>query len=210
MDKAILQITSGKGPTECERAVALALRELMREAHAAGFFAEVINSKQGNENSTLVSAIVKIEGNNLQTFVDSWTGVLQWICQSPYRKFHKRKNWFIGINLIDQSRLPQWKESDLEFRTMRSSGPGGQHVNKTESAVRALHVPSGLYITASDTRSQLQNKKLAVERLKGQFMDWCIEKMKTEIQSEWLNHQQLERGNPKRTYSGAGFKKVKE
>jgi peptide chain release factor len=209
METAIIQITSGKGPAECERAAALALRELTREAAKAGFQYEVIGHRNGSENFTVVSVVIKIQGKHAGVFANSWQGVLQWICKSPFRKFHKRKNWFIGINVIDQSALPVWNEKDIEYKTMRSSGPGGQHVNKTESAVRATHVPSGLYVTASDTRSQTQNKKLATGRLKEQFMQWSLDSVRDSSQSEWLNHHQLERGNALRTYEGKGFIKIK-
>lgn len=207
METKIIQITSGKGPAECCLAVALALKEMLREAKASGLQHEVISRFPAQENGTLASATLKLEGKGATSFAESWKGVLQWIAQSPYRKFHKRKNWFIGISVYDKSVLPEWKERDIVFQTMRSSGPGGQNVNKVESAVRALHVPSGVQVAVSDSRSQLQNKKLAVERLREAFTLWQISVLQNTQQEQWLNHHELERGNPARVYAGKEFKR---
>lgn len=209
METKIIQITSGKGPAECCLAVALALKEMLREAKASGLQHEVIDRFPGQENGTLASATLKLDGKGAAAFMESWNGVLLWIAQSPYRKFHKRKNWFIGISVYDQAMLPEWKEKDIVFQTMRSSGPGGQNVNKVESAVRALHVPSGVQVAVSDSRSQLQNKKLAVERLKAAFTLWQITVLQKTQQEQWQNHNGLERGNPVRVYAGKDFIKQK-
>jgi peptide chain release factor len=209
METKIIQITSGKGPAECCLAVALALKEMLKEAKASGLQHEIIDRFPAQENGTLASATLKLDGKGVATFAESWKGALLWIAQSPYRKFHKRKNWFIGISVYDMSMLPEWKEKDITFQTMRSSGPGGQNVNKVESAVRALHVPSGVQVAVSDSRSQLQNKKLAVERLKEAFTLWQITVLQKTQQEQWQNHNELERGNPARTYAGKEFKRTK-
>lgn len=209
METKIIQITSGKGPAECCLAVALALKELLREAKALGLQHEVIDRFPGQENGTLASATLKLGGKGAAALAESWNGVLLWIVQSPYRKFHKRKNWFIGISMYDQAMLPEWKEKDIVFQTMRSPGPGGQNVNKVESAVRALHVPSGVQVSVSDSRSQLQNKKLAIERLKEAFTHWQITVLQKTQQEQWQHHNELERGNPVRVYAGKEFKKTK-
>jgi peptide chain release factor len=209
METKIIQITSGKGPAECCLEVALALKEMLKEAKASGLQYEIIDRFPGQENGTLASATLKLDGKGVTAFAESWQGSLLWIAQSPYRKFHKRKNWFIGISVYDLSMLPEWKEKDITFQTMRSSGPGGQNVNKVESAVRALHVPSGVQVAVSDSRSQLQNRKLAVERLREAFTLWQITVLQKVQQEQWQNHNELERGNPARTYSGKEFKRFK-
>lgn len=209
METKIIQITSGKGPAECCLAVALALKEMLKEAKTSGLQHEIIDRFPGQENGTLASATLKLEGKGVAAIAESWQGSLLWIAQSPYRKFHKRKNWFIGISVYDLSMLPEWKEKDITFQTMRSSGPGGQNVNKVESAVRALHVPSGVQVAVSDSRSQLQNKKLAVERLREAFTLWQITVLQKVQQEQWQNHNELERGNPARIYAGKEFKRTK-
>lgn len=207
MENYSLHITSGKGPAECALAAALALKEVLKEAAENKLQTHIIERTSGTENRTILSATVMISGKNAKAFCDSWSGVTLWICQSPFRKLHKRKNWFISIQTLDQSQLAGWDEREITFQTMRSSGPGGQHVNKVESAVRATHQPSGLTTTANESRSQLQNKKTAIERLKQQFEQWLLNEALAKQQQLWQQHNALERGNPSRTYEGLTFNK---
>lgn len=112
---------------------------------------------------------------------------------------HKRKNWFVGIAVFDVQQLFQWKDSDVYFETCRASGPGGQHVNKVESAVRGIHKPTCIQVLAMDSRSQLQNKKLCLERLKAKVMAAQTEALVEQQQEQWQEHNELERGNPVKT-----------
>ena len=208
METKILQITSGKGPAECCLAVALAVREINSEANKLGHKVEILSRVAGPENGTLTSASIKIEGKEISNFISSWIGPLLWITQSPYRKFHKRKNWFIGIYESSSSTFYELNEKDVTYQTMRASGPGGQNVNKTETAVRAIHQPTGLFVTASDSRSQLQNKQLALARLKEKFILWQNNKLaENEANDPRQYNNTLERGNPNRIYSGREFLK---
>lgn len=195
-NKIYLQITSGRGPAECCRVVALVLEKILSEARKLGLIAEIIEREEGDLNQTLFSAIVSLEGTKVEEIVDEWEGTIQWIAQSPYRIYHKRKNWFVGIKSFTPSELDDIDTKYITYQTMRSSGAGGQHVNKTESAVRAIHAPSGLSVTASDQRSQLQNKKLATERLLIKLSAWNEEQMMQKAQENWNNHNNLQRGNP--------------
>ena len=195
-NKIYLQITSGRGPAECCRVVALVLEMILDQARKLGLTSEVIEREQGEMNRTLFSAIVLLEGSKVDEIVDEWEGTIQWIAQSPYRIYHKRKNWFVGINFFTPTELSEIDTRYITYQTLRASGPGGQHVNKTESAVRATHSPSGLSVVASDQRSQLQNKKLATERLLIKLSAWDIEQTMQQAQENWNNHNSLERGNP--------------
>lgn len=208
-NRRIIQITSGRGPAECCLAVALALKELLAEARRLGLDAETAERIPGNEKGTLQSATVIVSGKNAASFANSWEGTLLWICQSPYRKFHKRKNWFIGINVFDENTAAAINEADSMYQVMRSSGPGGQHVNKTESAVRATHIPSGITVTARDSRSQLQNRKLAFERLVDRIAQWQQQQAIAGAQQVWQAHNELERGNAKREYKGKELERIK-
>ena len=89
---------------------------------------------------------------------------------------------------------------------MRSSGPGGQNVNKVNSAVRAIHTPTGLNVVAMDSRSQHQNKKLAIERLQTKIQEAQLEQLKQSLYDQWENHLQVERGNPVKLFKGTHFK----
>jgi peptide chain release factor len=171
---------------------------MLKEAREQGIVAEVVDREEGTLNRTLLSAVVALSGTNVETFARSWEGVIQWIAQSPYRKYHRRKNWFVGVQRLAIPETPDWNERDIQYQTLKASGPGGQHVNKTETAVRAIHLPSGICVTASDSRSQLQNKHLATERLLMRLAAWKQTLALDAIQTNWQNHNELQRGNPVR------------
>ncbi|MDL2303510.1 peptide chain release factor H [Dysgonomonas sp. OttesenSCG-928-D17] len=194
--KIYIQITSGRGPAECCRVVALVLERILKQAKEKGLKADVLDREEGEINRTLLSATLSIEGEKPDEFIKEWEGTVLWISKSPYRIYHKRKNWFIGVRTFSVSENIQANEKEIRYETLRASGPGGQHVNKTESAVRAVHIPTGLSVTASDQRSQLQNKKLATERLLIKLAAWNVEQAMRIAQSNWSNHNSLERGNP--------------
>jgi peptide chain release factor len=200
MEKRIVQLTSGKGPVECARVVAKVQAVLMKEAKKVGISVEVLTGIPGDVKGTLLSTVLLMEGNSLEGFLSSWQGTVQWIAQSPYRKYHKRKNWFVGVEVFQLPEKIRWNPNDVVFETMRGSGPGGQNVNKVETAVRGKHLPSGIQVVAMDSRSQLQNKKLCLERLRAKIEGWEVEQLIAQQQSQWLEHHQLERGNPVRTF----------
>ena len=199
MKKTIIQITSGKGPAECCRAVALVQSLMMKQAKQEGIQITVLESKAGEVNGTLLSVTLMAEGDRLNPFIKEWAGTIQWIAQSPYRKYHKRKNWFVGVAAFDVQELLPWNLKDVKLETCRSSGPGGQNVNKVETAVRGTHLPSGLQVMAMDTRSQLENKKLCLARLEEKVLVWQTEQLIVQQQSQWQEHNALERGNPVKT-----------
>jgi peptide chain release factor len=200
MKKVIIQITSGKGPAECCRVVAKVQELLMKDARKAGISIEVLASRAGDLKGTLVSSTLLATGTAIDPFLASWTGTIQWIARSPYRKFHQRKNWFVGVEVFGPPEKMEWNPNDVIFETMRGSGPGGQNVNKVETAVRGKHLPSGIQVVAMDSRSQLQNRKLCLERLREKVNAWELEQLTENQQTQWLEHHQLERGNPVRTF----------
>lgn len=205
----IIQITAGRGPAECTWVVAQVLKKMLEEAQASQIEATVLQREAGTENGTVLTALILLKGKTVEAFVNSWKGSIQWIGQSSFRKMHKRKNWFIGIFEMDALAIKSISEKDIQYQAMRSSGAGGQHVNKVSSAVRATHVPSGLSAVAMDSRSQHQNKKLATERLLEKFKLFELEMIKKQINSQWENQLNVERGNPTRTFTGSDFKNQK-
>ena len=198
-----LQLSSGRGPAECQWVVAQVLGKLRAEAAAAGVALEVLEAEPGDQPHTLLSALVSLTGDGAEALATSWVGTVQWIVKSPYRPHHKRQNWFIGVERLAVPERPQWSERELVFSTMRSSGPGGQHVNKTESAVRVTHTPTGLSATAREERSQQQNRKLALARLAAQFEARAGAAEQEQQQARWQQHNTLERGNPVRVFRGS-------
>jgi peptide chain release factor len=206
METKILQITSGKGPAECCLAVALVLKEIILEAKTLNLNYEMISRFAGDMNGTLTSATIKLQGKGAAEFITSWEGILLWVAQSPCRKFHKRKNWFIGIHEIKNVSVKKLSDHEIVFQTMRSSGPGGQNVNKTETAVRAIHKISGLSVSCDTYRSQLQNKQMAIERLKNKYELWQqLNIVEQEFKTPRENNNNLSRGNPVRIYKGENF-----
>jgi peptide chain release factor len=205
-----LQITSGRGPDECCWVVGNLIPLILKEAEAFSLFAEVLDTIPGDVSGIFKSVLISIEGDNVKSFSEKWTGTIKWIGKSKFRPGHKRKNWFIGVELIAPAESLILSETDLVFETLRSSGPGGQNVNKLETAVRVKHVPTGITTFAQEERSQHQNKKLALARLAIALKDFEEENKGKVRQELWNKHNELERGNSIRTFSGFPFKENRE
>lgn len=199
----LLQLSSAQGPEECCLAVAKALERLIQEADAFSVQIDVLESEAGRNKETLRSALVSLQGQQADVLAGKWCGTIQWICASPYRPEHGRKNWFIGAAKFD---LPESHlESQIVFETLRSSGPGGQHVNKTESAIRATHVASGISVKVQTERSQHANKKLALNLIAYKLREQQENADATQRFERRMFHHQIERGNPLRCFKGLKF-----
>lgn len=206
--KAWVQITSGRGPEECCLAVAELMTVFSKEFKAQKLEVDLLEAIEGYHSKTYKSVLLAIEGRNLNEHLDSWKGTVQWIMKSPFRPNHGRKNWFVGVNVFYPPEPGgDFLEKDVRYEAMRASGPGGQHVNKTSSAIRATHLPSGLIAFAQEERSQLMNKKLAAARL-CEILRAREQDAKDSLQQDvWHQHNCLKRGNPVRTYSGSPMRR---
>lgn len=199
----LLQLSAAQGPDECALAVAKALQRLLREAVANGVEVRVIEEEAGPRRGTLLSVLLALEGDSAAALAEDWSGTLQWVCASPYRPNHGRKNWYLGGARF--SAPPASLEGEVRFETLRSSGPGGQHVNTTDSAVRATHVASGLNVKVQSERSQHANKRLAL-LLIARKLEERAEQASSALRAERrLVHHHLERGNPRRVFRGERF-----
>ena len=144
-----LQVTAGQGPSECAWAVVRVLEQIQREATLASLEFRTIKIEPGP--GTAQSALISISGDaDLKGFANSWRGTVQWTARSPFRPAHKRKNWFVGIDILEPVDETGFNVKEVRWETMRASGPGGQHVNRTESAVRVTHLPTGVQATAME------------------------------------------------------------
>lgn len=205
----IIQITAGRGPAECTWVAAQVLKKVLEEAQDQQLDVVLLQRETGEENGTVETASIAVKGKNADSFVNSWVGTIQWIGQSQFRKMHKRKNWFIGIFEIEPQKNVSVSENDIQYQAMRSSGAGGQHVNKVSSAIRATHILTGIAVVAMDSRSQHQNKKLATERLLKKLEDEKLTQLKNHVGKQWENQLNIQRGNPIRVFTGSDFKKNK-
>ncbi|WP_343631578.1 peptide chain release factor H [Fluviicola sp.] len=209
METKLLHITTAKGPLECQLAAGKILGALLADLRQKGLQAETMDRVAGPESGTILSATIQVKGIAIQTAIQSWLGTIQWIQKSPYRPNHGRKNWFVGIFEINPAETIRWDENEIVYQSVRSSGSGGQHVNKVSSAVRATHTPSGVSVFVQESRSQLQNKKIARERIREKLEKAQSEKLVEVVNQTWSQHHELERGNPVRTFTGMDFKPKK-
>lgn len=206
----LIQISAGKGPVECAYVVAKVLKIFLKELIDNQIEYTILHKENGLENGTVQSVSIQIKGKNITKFTENWLGTIQWIGTSTFRKLHKRKNWFIGCFEVESSELLEINQNEIEFQAIRSSGAGGQHVNKVSSAIRAKHAKTGLQVLVMDSRSQHQNKKIAVQRLQEKVTEFNLDKEKEHLKNQWKNHQELERGNPIRVFTGSDFKQIKK
>ena len=209
MKVKIIQISAGKGPLECAFVVAKVLKIFLKELVNNKIDYTILHKENGIENGTVQSVSIQIKGTNLADFTANWLGTIQWIGNSTFRKYHKRKNWFIGCFEAESSELLEINKNEIKFQAIRSSGAGGQHVNKVSSAIRAKHLKTGIQVLVMDSRSQHQNKKIAIQRLQQKVVEFNLEQKNEQLKSQWENHLSLERGNPIRVFKGSDFKQTK-
>ncbi len=198
-----LQLSANTGPAECSLAVAKALARLLHEAAAAGVAAAIVEQVDGATAGTIDSVLLELDD---AAFARRWSGSLLWVCASPYRKLHKRKNWFIGGALFTPPEpAAALAAGAIRYEALRASGPGGQHVNKTDSAIRATHVASGLSVKVQAGRSQHANKRLAGQLLASKLQALAHGRIEDGKSARRMGHLQGERGNAARVFVGPDF-----
>lgn len=204
-----LPITSGNGPAECRLAVAGVLDVMRREAAARSVSADV---RETPDKPGLKSAVVVLGGAHAPALAQRWCGTIRWRARSPLRPQHKRTNWFIGVFALPRSAHPteRLRDGDILVETFRAGGPGGQHQNTTDSAVRATHEPTGLSAVAREDRSQHRNRSMALARLQNLLGAQASAEHEAQKAAQNQLHRALERGNPLRCFTGHDFREERE
>ena len=195
----IVQISSGQGPAECELAVKK-LYEVLQKEYPDVEFLSSHHSRMNKEGYTSVMFSTKQDLSEME-------GSVLWRCKSPYRPHHGRKNWYVDVSIIpEMNQIPT--EEDIRWERFHSSGKGGQNVNKVETGVRLIHIPTGIVVTSTAERSQYLNKRDAMQKLNAQLQLMEMEELKKQKNSAWREHNRIVRGNPVRIYEGEKFKLV--
>jgi peptide chain release factor len=156
---------------------------------------QLLEKVDGKRSETFQSILFAIAAEEVPNWINDWIGTVKWIGNSPYRPNHRRKNWFVSVGILEPPLAVNFHLKDLRIETCRASGPGGQHVNKTESSVRVTHIPTGLVAVSQDERSQGGNRKLAIERLKRKLQIANEGEQASARKKLQQQHTNLERGN---------------
>lgn len=197
----LLQLSAGVGPKECGEAVARAARKVIKDARQNNATVEIV--EQIGANDDVRSIVLNVSGDDVEGFARSWEGTLLWVC--ALRSGAARKNWYFSGQVFVPSSTPLFDVNDIEFRTCRSSGAGGQHVNTTNSAVQAIYTPTGVSVRVEDQRSQHANKKMAIQLLELKHHEKMQDDARNGKSNQRMQHHTLERGNPKRVFHGMDF-----
>lgn len=201
-ESLVLMVTAGRGPAECHIVVARVARRLAEEAGAAGLS---VGLELPEGAAAAPSVLVSLGGAGAAAFAAGWTGPVLWV-DTALRPGKGRRNWYVAVHRCDAPGTPAAADrpavdaAAVRFETMRAGGPGGQHQNTTDSAVRVIHVPTGLAATAREGRSQHQNRKLALARLAALLAAVARRDAARAERAAWLDRIDVERGNPVRTF----------
>jgi peptide chain release factor 2 len=209
---AIVQINSGAGGTESQDWAEMLKRMYVRWAEKNDVDVRVLD-EQIADTAGIKSVSLEFDGDYVFGKLKGENGVHRLVRLSPFDSAHKRHTSFASVYvypIVDDNIKIEIDPADLSWDTFRSSGPGGQHVNKTESAVRLRHQPSGIVIECQETRSQLKNREKAKKMLKSQLYEIELRKKQEAIQEVESGKKKIEWGSQIRSYVLHPYKLVKD
>ncbi len=211
-NNAFLEVHSGSGGTEAQDWAEMLLRMYTRWAEAHQYKVEYVEEAEGDV-AGIKSATVKIIGHNAYGWLKSESGVHRLVRISPFDSNARRHTSFASVGVypdIDDEINIEVNESDCRIDTYRASGAGGQHINKTDSAVRITHIPTGIVVQCQNQRSQFQNREAAWKMLRARLYEIELKKREDAAQGQWDNQGDNGWGYQIRSYVLQPYKMVKD
>ncbi len=211
-NNAFLFIQSGAGGTEAQDWAQMLERMYMRWAERHGFTVEIVEEHPG-DTAGIKSMTMRIIGERAYGWLRNEIGVHRLVRISPFNANGKRQTSFASVDVwpdIDDTINIEINEKDLRIDTYRSSGAGGQHVNKTDSAVRITHIPTGIVVTCQNERSQFQNKDMAMKILRSRLYELEMQKRAAEEDAAKAAQKKIEWGSQIRNYVLYPYRLVKD
>lgn len=209
---AILSINSGAGGTESQDWVEMLLRMYLRWSERMNFKTQIVDILPGDE-AGIKNVTITIDGDYAFGYLKAEEGIHRLIRISPFDASGRRHTSFASVSVISQVEDDidiEIKEEDLKIDTYRSSGCGGQKVNKTDSAVRITHIPTGIVVQCQNERSQHKNKEMALKLLKARLYEIEQEKKEEEKKKNYEQKKDIAWGSQIRTYVLHPYKQVKD
>ncbi|HUQ21455.1 MAG TPA: peptide chain release factor 2 [Gaiellaceae bacterium] len=209
---AVVSVHSGAGGTDAQDWTEMLLRMYLRWAEHRGFQTELVEASPGEE-AGLKSATFTAKGENAYGLFKAERGVHRLVRLSPFDSAHRRHTAFaqaVVAPLLPEETAVEIDEDDLRIDTYRASGAGGQHVNKTDSAVRITHVPTGIVVQCQNERSQTSNKQTALRILKSRLVELQEEQREAELAKERGAAQDIGFGSQIRSYVLQPYQLVKD
>lgn len=209
---AFLFIQAGAGGTEAQDWAQMLSRMYARWAERHGFSCEVIEEHEG-DTAGIKNVTYRISGDRAYGWLKNEIGVHRLVRISPFNANGKRQTSFASVDVwpdVDDSIDIEINDKDLRIDTYRSSGAGGQHVNKTDSAVRITHIPTGIVVTCQNERSQFQNKDMAMKILRSRLYELELEKRAAEENAAKAAQKKIEWGSQIRNYVLYPYQLVKD